>query len=289
MQDERKHKKGKGFLIFLLVFILAIGLFVFLGWNKGLQYSFYHVQSDKVSRGENIRVVALSDLHNASFGYQNETLLEKVKAVEPDLIILAGDFVDWENPDVEGLIHLCESFLEIAPVIYGIGNHECGVIYIDKIQYHIYLEEMGIPVLQNGSVTLEINGTQVDIGGITTGTDEYDVYSRLFVDTFQEVDTNHLKIMISHFPNLYYEKMADIKVDLNLSGHFHGGLIQIPYIGGIYSVNEGLFPKYCSGEFKLSNSKLIVSRGLTDNGFVPRIWNDPEIVVIDINQRLDLN
>ena len=93
--------------------------------------------------------------------------------------------------------------------------------------------------------------------------------------------------MISNFPSVYYEKMADADIDLGLCGHYHGGQIQIPFLGGLYSVKHGLFPKYCSGMFEIENGHIFVSRGLGSNNNFPRINNRPELAVIDINNRKD--
>lgn len=285
MHKNSSKRKPNAFVIILLAIVIGIGVYAFMGISNELTYGFYHVSSEKVSDLETIRIVALADLHNTEFGKDNEELVKKVADIKPDVIVLAGDMIDHGYPDITSLLELCGRLVEIAPVFYGIGNHEAGVLYEDQMYFAPELEALGIPVLENRSYTIEIKGTPVDIGGVTTDVNEFDGWSAVFVRTFVDTDKDHLKVMVSHFPSLYYEKMADEKIDINIGGHFHGGQIQIPFLGGLYCKNFGLFPKYCSGEFDLPGGKLIVSRGLGNTIRFPRLWNNPEIVVIDVNQR----
>ena len=98
-------------------------------------------------------------------------------------------------------------------------------------------------------------------------------------------EDDSFKLLITHFPDMYYEILADEKIDLGICGHFHGGQIQIPVLGGLYSVDYGLFPKYCNGLYELKNGTIYVSRGLGNSRNIPRINNRPELAVLDINGR----
>ena len=71
-----------------------------------------------------------------------------------------------------------------------------------------------------------------------------------------------------------------IKPDLVLSGHYHGGLIRLPFIGGIYAPEQGYFPEYDAGLYDINGNKVIISRGLGTSSKIPRINNIPEISVI---------
>ena len=102
---------------------------------------------------------------------------------------------------------------------------------------------------------------------------------------FEQKDT--LKILIAHCPDLFYEKMAEVNVDLSVAGHFHGGQVRLPVVGGLYAIGHGFFPKYCDGMFTLANGHLFVTRGLGNSHTLPRINNRPEIAVIDVNARKD--
>jgi predicted MPP superfamily phosphohydrolase len=72
-----------------------------------------------------------------------------------------------------------------------------------------------------------------------------------------------------------------------LAGHAHGGQWRLPVLleNGLFSPNQGFFPKYANGEFSFGATKMIVSRGLAREStrFIPRIFNRPEIVVIKLS------
>ena len=91
---------------------------------------------------------------------------------------------------------------------------------------------------------------------------------------------------MSHRPDLA-DLYSGRGFDLVVCGHAHGGQVRIPGIlNGLYAPNQGMFPKYAGGHYRLADGKteMIVSRGLCKNS-LPRIFNPPEVVVIDILPR----
>ena len=90
-------------------------------------------------------------------------------------------------------------------------------------------------------------------------------------------------ILLIHRPE-NFEHYADLGFDLVLAGHAHGGQWRIPgLLNGLYCPGEGLFPKYAGGLYQIDGTTMIVSRGLAkESNFVPRIFNRPELVIIDI-------
>lgn len=276
----------------VLTVILALAVVVGVSYNKKigifsekLQTTFFHLYSEKITNTQTIRLVVLSDLHNAEFGEDNSELIEKVQKLSPDLILLAGDMVDKNSDNTEIVLSLCAQLKEIAPVYYGLGNHEGTMMYVNGNRIDSDLRAEGIKVLINDSENVTVKGTTLSIGSVATGLADFDEYSAPFVEQFEQKDT--LKILIAHFPDLFYEKLADVNVDLAVAGHYHGGQVQLPLVGGVYSVDNGLFPQYCNGMFSLTNGHLFVTRGLGNSHRSPRINNRPEIAVIDINARKD--
>lgn len=290
-KTTEKKKKGRGWKIAIvcLLVLALLGGALAAGWkaltSTKLQVSFFHLYSEKISSLEGFRAVVLSDLHNSEFGTDNMELVEKVQNLSPDVILIAGDMVNKDDPNTEIAVSLCRQLTEIAPVYYGIGNHEGNMIYVSGIRLDGELRDAGVTVLINESVDTEINGTLVSIGSVGTSTLDYDEYSAEFVSEFEQKED--FKLLITHCPDLYYEKMADVNIDLGVCGHYHGGQIQLPVLGGLFSYDHGLFPKYCDGMFQLENSTIFVSRGLGNSHKFPRINNRPEIAVIDVNARLD--
>ena len=89
--------------------------------------------------------------------------------------------------------------------------------------------------------------------------------------------------MLNHEPEYISNILNDSNIDLVFCGHTHGGLVRIPFVGGMYAPNQGWFPKYDKGEFDFENTKMIITAGLGNSNFLPRINNCAEICVININ------
>lgn len=272
----------------ILTVALAVALAVLVGrqlFSQELEISFNHMRSSKVSDGSTIRIIVLSDLHNSQFGKNNKNLVSCISDLKPDIIAMAGDMVNKNDPDTSIVLSLCEQLKELAPVYYGLGNHETILMYTNGVRIDHQLEEMGINVLNNTAVETEVKGIKFLIGSVLTsaqGFEEDEFYSEFF-EWYTKQDS--FKLLITHFADLYYDILDDADFDLAVCGHFHGGQIQLPIVGGLYSPDYGLFPKYCNGQFQLEKGTIYVSRGLGDNTIIPRINNRPELAVIDINNR----
>ena len=292
---RRNRKKGgaaKWLVLALVLVILVTAAALGLSYenetgpfSQKLETSFFHLYSAKVPTGKNIRLVVLSDLHNKEFGTDNIELVKRVQKLEPDLILIAGDMVNKTEDRTDVAVTLCRQLVEIAPVYYGIGNHEGNMIYVNGLRIDGLVREVGVKVLINQSEDIVVQDTLLSIGSVSTSVLDYDEYSAPFVAEFEQKDT--LKILLAHGPDLFYEKMADVNVDLAIAGHFHGGQARLPIIGGLYAIGHGFLPKYCDGMFTLTNGHLFVTRGLGNSHSFPRINNRPEVAVIDVNARKD--
>ena len=287
---------------------MALCFALFFVWNhfqnQSFDETFYRVFSQKIN--EPVRAVYLSDAHQVRFGEKNEKLLEHIRSLEPDIILLGGDLLNDVDPDVDYVIELCQKLVQIAPVFYGLGNHENKVIY-DMDLYKDQLEEAGIEegtedfsdlvvdrrlldgleqcgvtVLQNADEEIEVNGNRILIGGVSTNVDSFWPYSGKFYTAFDHKSESTFKILLSHFPGTVTQYLDDSTVDLALAGHLHGGIVRIPGLGGLKSADEGYFPEYDAGKFQIGNTQLIVGRGLGNHGAIPRILNKPEIVIVDL-------
>ena len=146
-------------------------------------------------------------------------------------------------------------------------------------------------VLLNEQTTVEIGENTVDIYGVlTTNPSAFWNYNKETYDKFLNDDTSNFKLMLCHEPYIFETFGDGYWGDLILAGHTHGGIIRIPYMGGLYERKNGIFPErktdtdaYIAGKYDIMGKTLIVSRGLTNRGFI-RIGNKPELVIIDVNR-----
>lgn len=285
MRARRKKARRRRRSIILLVVIITLGSFLTVQFAGNRSFGITHYDLTSAKLEDSLRIAVMSDLHSREFGEKNADLVAAVAEEKPDLIAMVGDMVNQDDTDISVIRTLCKQLQEIAPVYYSMGNHEgyMTITRTDSIALHDILKEDGVHVLYNQVEEFTKGDTTICLAGISTAENNYDKWSKSALEKFWEFDG--YKILLSHYPSLYYEKLKDAKMDLALAGHYHGGIVQIPGIGGLYHPVEGFFPKYSGGEYQLTYGTLIVSRGMGDQHFSPRINNRPELIIIDIEQR----
>lgn len=275
-------------LLILLLMALVLGsiLLYNLQMNKSFITTFYTVTVDKPV--EDLRIVLLSDLHLSEYGTDNADLVQKVRNLAPDLIAVAGDMDIDTNPDYSLVLSLMRQLVDIAPVYYAPGNHEwaaryangCDTIFDD-------IEATGVHWMNGTYEDAVINGKKLRIGGFFEWPRAQleRENSRAVADALND-EMNALDdvctILICHCPEVLDTSLADEKVDLVLSGHAHGGQVRIGG-HGLWSTSQGFLPKYTSGVNQMGESQVVISRGLGDSEPYPRIFNQPELVVVDVN------
>ena len=290
---DNKHKNKKSRLILKIIFftililIILLGVSVYLSANW-LTVTYYTIAEDVT---ESIRIVQLTDLHNSRFGQDNQKLVRKVSEQQPDLIFITGDMINQDEENTEILCTLLEQLTAIAPVYYGFGNHErnweCGT-----------QKELKDKIAQTGAIVLDceykdvtVKGQELRIGGyygyyrqpgMLTKSEAQREKELAFADEFE--DTDRIKILLCHIPTAWldWEYIDKFPVDLVFCGHYHGGQIRLPLIGGLYAPNVGWFPEYTKGIFQGSEATCVLSAGLGNETWVPRVNNLPEIVVADL-------
>lgn len=258
--------------------------------NCTLVVRHYSVVSPKA--GEGFRIVFLSDLHGREFGENNVRLLERITAEGPDIIALVGDMLD-KNADEEQIDRVCafiSAAADIAPVYFGMGNHEYALHLNDALTKRI--TAAGAVVLDGSYIDTQINGTPVRLGGyegyyrtphLNTADIDRQEADRRFFDEFE--DTDRFKLLLNHIPTnwLDWEYRDKYPVDLVLSGHYHGGLIRIPLLEqGVYAPYVGWFPRYSKGVFIGEKAACVLTAGLAGANGIPRFFNPPEIVVVEL-------
>lgn len=274
-------------LILLLVSLIVIGAvasFFITYTNTHYETRFYQVVSAKVSA--NIRIAVISDLHNREYGENNEQLISDLRILKPDLILFPGDMVIRDQSDYQPILNLVAALNEIAPCFGVLGNHESERIYYGNDRdLPDAFENAGLKLLRNEQEKIRIGMDTIQLIGVEGTAYGFEEYGgRAFMEK-TDVDPSVFCILITHIPILFESQLSEYDFDLGIAGHVHGGIVRLPFIGGLYTREEGFFPKYTAGEYILDNGQtLIISAGLGDSKiFPPRIGNPHELVIIDIN------
>lgn len=281
---------AKNILIVLLIVLLIRMIYE----NKLLTTTYYTVSSAKLPAGfKKKRIVFLSDLHNNSFGRNNEKLLNAIHDAKPDVIIIGGDMIVG-RPDMDHSIalNLIKELGKDYTVFYGKGNHEqklssdsvtCDPSYEE---YEERLKQSNVRLLSNESEKYD----GLIVAGLDISIDFYrkrnrPVMSAAYLEnTIKKTDGSQFTILLAHDP-VYFKDYVNWGADLVLAGHVHGGIMRIPGLGGMISPRYTFFPHYDYGEFKEENSTMILSRGLGSHTIKLRLNNIPEIVVIDLARK----
>lgn len=244
----------------------------------------YTIHSTKIpSQFDSFRIVQISDLHDAKFGERHADLVKKVKELSPDAIFITGDFIDSNRFDLDRSMELIEELHQVAPFYYVTGNHEISSNETEQIL--VRLTEQGVQTLSNEAVIIEREGQQIAIGGIddplSSSKEDDEAVKEFILQAFQGVPNSMYKILLSHRPE-QFNTYQDLKIDLIMSGHAHGGQIRIPGIGGLVAPGQGWLPDYSEGLHSKNGSHMIISRGIGNSIIPVRFLNQPEIVLVEL-------
>lgn len=286
-QKRRKHPVRTGILI--LLGLLAAVFLYFLISSLFLRLTHYTVTGPVTAP---IRVVQLTDLHNAEFGKDNRRLTALVAEQKPDLILMTGDMLNRDDPDTEIVERLIRDLSAIAPVYYGYGNHETTWEENFRRDLHEILSAAGATVLECEYADVEVKGQSLRIGGymgywwqphmLSNDPEQKEREYRFFSDF---AHTDRVRLLMNHIPtswlDWHYINTAD--AGLVFSGHYHGGIARIPFLNrGLIAPYVGWFPPYTKGVFEGEKSTCVLSAGLGSEYHIPRWNNPPEIVTVDL-------
>lgn len=143
------------------------------------------------------------------------------------------------------------------------------------------IEATGVNVLNDRWEEIEINGNTIKIGGLTEAPMHYEKYGKGFFENFEKEDG--FKLLLTHYPEYFLGELENADIDVAMCGHAHGGQMRIPGVGGLYTKDQGWFPKLTEGVQQINGISVVISRGLGDSSEIPRINNPAELVIVDLN------
>ncbi len=277
MSKARRVLKVTAIVLAILLVVSVIGgvsLYAYsVEQNKTIRVSPYTVTHNAIPAAfDGMRLVHLSDLHNKDFG---EDLTACVRAQNPDIIVITGDWISRETEDIAPAVRTAEALVTIAPVYYVAGNHEAWAPRWAELCKALLT--CGVNILENSAVHLHRGDDTIQLIGMF----DTEFSTHIWRDVAPFHDDSLFSVFLLHRPE-YAPEAASFGFDLMLSGHTHGGQIRLPLIGAVYAPNQGFFPQYDVGQFEVDGMTLIVSQGLGESASV-RILTPPEVVVITLD------
>lgn len=252
------------------------------------------ITSSKIKKEKTF--VFLSDLHDNSFGPENEKLLDAIAGIKPDAVFIGGDLMVTKGiGDTRVSLSLLRRLAARYPVFYGNGNHESRMkwereIYGRKYEaYRNQLKEWEVRYLENDTVFWD---EDVAVSGLDLAQRFYQkaffrkpepMDVRYITKRLGEADEKRFQVLLAHSP-LYFDTYARWGADLTLAGHFHGGTIRLPLLGGVMTPQYQFFLPWCAGEFEKNGRRMIVSRGMGTHSINIRLNNLPQLVAVHLKR-----
>ena len=233
------------------------------------------IESDKIgSEFNNYTIIQLTDIHLGQWITKEKLMgiVELINKENPDLIVLTGDYVSYQVDDC--LDELEESLRHLKTkdaVLSVLGNHDH---WINPVKVKHSLERCNIINLENEVFTIYKGDSKLQIAGVDSITYDKDDISQVI----ERIDKDSPAIMLAHEPDFADITSKYAPFILQLSGHSHGGQMNIPKLGT--PIRGKNFLKYPSGKYNVNNMIQYTSRGVGTNGFWLRINCPPEITKI---------
>ena len=274
---KRRSKKGQD-----VSFGQLVAAFLMVGWlvvvygsfieNRLLVNRYYQAT---VGSGDSVmRLAVVADMHLGLHKGQGwaEKVVSRVNAIQPDLVLLVGDFVsvDAGLEDLAPFGELKSRYGSYA--VLGNWDYRVGAVDVRK-----RVESYGVEVLTNESVVVGEEGREIHLVGL----DDF-IYGEPDWDTaLADVPTEATTIVLGHEPD--FVRAAEVNgIDLVISGHTHGGQIRLPLLGALPPLPIGLPQDFDRGLFAFGQTKLFITPGVGESGSRARFLQPPEISILDI-------
>lgn len=281
------------FLLFSLPITIALQLLgtflVIYGFFIEPQYprtSHYHISLPGENlAGETMKIVHLSDLHLEYFTARENRIIEKVNAYSPDLIFFTGDFFNLSyQRDQNSHDDIIKCFNLLKPRYGTFAVTGSPSVDLDE-QIKCLLPRLNLTLLENKTFELVINNIPLHLIGLSCTHQPGNDFNRLkeLMKPRNQKDSV-INILLYHSPDIS-PHIQSMPIDLQFSGHTHGGQVQVPFLGPIYS--GSLYGHiFSSGHYIINESvNLILSRGLGLEGeAAPRVrfFSPPEVGLITL-------
>ena len=258
----------------IVILIIGTGLLIY-GWLDTNRFDVRRVEIelDRLPKAfDGFTILQVSDLHNRTYGEDGMAMIRAMEGLSFDCIAITGDLFDRHLPKRrENGYRFARDAAMLSPVYFVEGNHERKIGGWDEIKSE--LTKRGVHVLDNERIVFLRHDATLDLIGIREKATAEEMQRLIFPNT--------CTVLLAHHPERLKD-YAKIGVDLVLSGHAHGGQVRL-FNQGLFSPDQGIFPRYTSGVYRSEKTKVYVSRGAGNHSFLPpRVFNRPEIDLITL-------
>ncbi len=282
-------KRAKRVLLIILITVVAISA-GFAGYviydNSRVVNTEYTVSSEKLPESfDGFKICVISDFHN---GNNYKKVLARVEEARPDIVCITGDLISQNSEDLTNTKRLVRELTKVAPVYYVYGNHEyyhATENHLEKPILEETLKEFDVEFMNDRGTTIMRGGELISIVGIkdsifedSSGFFEGDIEK--FLKKMDKLrDKSVFSILLAHRAQ-YMDVYAKYGYDLILSGHLHGGQINIKPIRDAILKKKMGTDMFSKGKYELWGSTMVVSAGTATHNI--RIFNTPEVVTVTL-------
>lgn len=256
----------------------------------------YKIRSKKLEgTKKGMKLVFLSDLHNQSYGKGNKRLLQKIREINPALVLIGGDMlVGKRGSSYQTALEFVTELAGLFPVYYANGNHEQRMKEFPEMyqgafaEYKEALCHAGVHFLENTSQELLCKRSRIKITGLEIPLECYSHFTRIpmpegaIEERIGKAEKEDYEILMAHNP-AYMKEYLSWGADLVLSGHLHGGIVRFPGGVGAISPTFALFPKYSGDHYREGGKDIVVSKGLGVHTICVRLFNPAEVIVLELD------
>lgn len=273
-------KKILKWVFYLSLLLVALGLYAWKVEPYLIKVKHYDIKVENSTK--KIRLVQIADTEiSEAYGVsQLDKIIEKVNALEPDIVVFTGDLYanHWKfGPDEALMASMQKLNVQIKKyAVWGNNDYGGGAVRI----YENQMSELGFTLLRNEGVYLKIDDS---LSLFIAGIDDPQMGNPDMMALMKtKTEKASLNILLSHNPEMVSELKAG-DFDLVLSGHTHGGQVNLPFMKDLL---HGQIP-YLKGEFsldELDGTRLFVSNGLGMSRLSIRLFTPPQLLVFDIGR-----
>ncbi|HZU85904.1 MAG TPA: metallophosphoesterase, partial [Anaerolineaceae bacterium] len=247
-----------------------------------LTVSHVRLETSALPAGTSLKVVQLSDLHIERTTNRERKIPALVESLQPDIIVLTGDYLNLSYLDDPGAIADARSLLAQMHAPWGVFAVNGSVDSPERMQQ--LFDGLDIRVLSNEAIAIPVANSEITLIGLE---DDEGWYFNQTIAALEKIMTGQSKdqfqLLLYHNPDLMENAALD-GVDLYLTGHTHGGQVRLPFYGAAVTFSA-FGKKYEMGRYDINGMTLYVSRGVgLEGSFAPRVrfLCPPEVVLIEI-------